>query len=377
MNAGFDVRYVGVFSTLNYSEYSPSDLPVGVDANELIARSLLDTLTSDIICGNAISDDPQVKREMCHLISDFRPDIIELEQDYSYLGLRRVLEELGIQPKIVMSSHNIESTLKHDVLMSYGISVIDANRVKKELLEIERSLVQSADLVVACNRRDAIHLQRCGGKDIVIAPNGVCQWAHDEERSKQWSEKFAALGVDRFGTFVGSAHAPNVDGFLAMVGAGVGFLRPDMRLVVAGGVGGLLEEKVDVRKSETLQNATFWMRVVSAGRISDEDLHGLIDASDALLLPITYGGGSNLKTAEALISGKRIVSTSVAFRSFEWARSLPGVVVEDDPKRFREEIGKALSSGDFAGRSLANFPELSRVLWEDCLKDLIARIARL
>jgi hypothetical protein len=55
-------------------------------------------------------------------------------------------------------------------------------------------------------------------------------------------------------------------------------------------------------------------------------------------LPITIGEGSNLKTAEALESGRPIVGTSKAFRGFESALTLPHVTVADSPIDFRRAV---------------------------------------
>jgi hypothetical protein len=55
-------------------------------------------------------------------------------------------------------------------------------------------------------------------------------------------------------------------------------------------------------------------------------------------------GGSNLKTAEALISGLPVVGTSQAFRGFADFADLPHIAVADTPEAFAAGIRHALDS---------------------------------
>jgi glycosyltransferase involved in cell wall biosynthesis len=91
-----------------------------------------------------------------------------------------------------------------------------------------------------------------------------------------------------------------------------------------------------------VESATFWQRAVRLGQLPDDDLAATILSSSAVLLPITQGGGSNLKTAEALASGRRIVATSFAFRGYEDYLNVSGVAIADTPDEFRSEMIKAV-----------------------------------
>jgi glycosyltransferase involved in cell wall biosynthesis len=73
-------------------------------------------------------------------------------------------------------------------------------------------------------------------------------------------------------------------------------------------------------------------------QIGDEGLHQLKSNAHAVLLPITYGGGSNLKTAEALAAGKWVVATSTSLRGYEEFREEPGVLIADDRQSFRKAV---------------------------------------
>ena len=48
-----------------------------------------------------------------------------------------------------------------------------------------------------------------------------------------------------------------------------------------------------------------------------DDLREYYYSADAIVMPITYGGGMKVKTAEALMYGKRIFATSEALAGYE------------------------------------------------------------
>jgi hypothetical protein len=108
--------------------------------------------------------------------------------------------------------------------------------------------------------------------------------------------------------------------------------------------------------------------------VNDLTLECLLCNAAGILLPITYGGGSNLKTAEALISGLPIVGTTHAFRGFEEYKSLPAVTIEDDPTAFAVGIRRAFNS-KASPRAIHLQKQL---LWESTLQpivDLVSTIA--
>jgi glycosyltransferase involved in cell wall biosynthesis len=76
--------------------------------------------------------------------------------------------------------------------------------------------------------------------------------------------------------------------------------------------------------------------VILLGIRSNEDLNKLIASANVILLPIPYGGGSNLKTAEAISSGRPIVGTVKSFREFDNFINSRNTVVADDIDDFRE-----------------------------------------
>ena len=105
-------------------------------------------------------------------------------------------------------------------------------------------------------------------------------------------------------------------------------------------------------------------------RLVDNDiLAALYAGARAVILPKTLEGGSNLKTAEALASGRPVVATRLAFTGFEAFIDLPGVVIEDSPDRFWNAVDTLLSQPAASSRPSHAAAILS---WEDCLRPMVA-----
>ena len=84
-------------------------------------------------------------------------------------------------------------------------------------------------------------------------------------------------------------------------------------------------------------------RVELRDAVSEDKLDELKDQAHGFVVPITHGGGTNLKTAEAILSNKWVLATSVAMRGFTEFIGSAGVVVEDDPRSFRERLREVLA----------------------------------
>jgi glycosyltransferase involved in cell wall biosynthesis len=85
-------------------------------------------------------------------------------------------------------------------------------------------------------------------------------------------------------------------------------------------------------------------RLVPCGFQDVEQLDALLEYANAVLLPITIGEGSNLKTAEALVSTLPIVATTKAFRGFEHFGNSPGVYIADTADEFQAVTRSLMSN---------------------------------
>lgn len=364
-----EAHHSAVFFKGFYSDYDEDDVPLGSSGERLVMRS---PLTGDIVSGEAIYKDPAVKKKMAKLLVEFKPDIVHIEQPFPYLGLRPLMEELRIKPKIVFGSQNIEAPMKREILESAGVPKKEIDHAVSVISELDRELSKDSDLVVACTKADLDEHVKMGATKTVLAPNGIAPITTGKNSISYWRGQFKRLGVKRTVLFVGSAHPPNWTGFLQMVGKGLGFVPTDTRIVIAGSISDYFEREI---KSGTpdIEDATFWLRAFSAGRLSEERLGGLIEQSDVMLLPITEGGGSNLKTAEAILANKKVIATSHALRSFEWFRDFPNVWVADNQKDFQKSIRESLEA-PFHSRTARQKQLARQVRWDNCLAEMVKAV---
>lgn len=366
------VRHSAVFFRGFYSDYDAEDIPLSHISEQLVMRS---PLTGDIVCGEAIYKDPVVKKRISKLLLELKPDIVHIEQPFPYLGLRPLLEELGLKPKIIFGSQNIEAPMKQEILEGADMPSNMIKDAVDTISELEHSLSMASDLVVACTADDMKAHMKMGAKKTVLAPNGVAPIKSNQRARAHWATAFKRLEVKNLVLFVGSAHPPNWTGFLQMVGKSLGFITADTRIVIAGSISDYFEREI---KSEAMniEDATFWLRAFSAGRLSEERLGALIEQCDIMLLPITEGGGSNLKTAEAILANKKVIATNHALRSFEWFKHFPNVWVADSRRDFQKSIQEALEA-PFYNRTTEQAQHAQRVRWDNCLTEMISAVSRL
>lgn len=265
------------------------------------------------------------------------PDVIHLEQPWLLPLVERLLREPGFERcRLTYGSQNVEWELKRQILESYAVPGSEA--VVAEIRALEARACARADLVLAVAEADLAALKAMGARDCLLARNGISAVTPTPQALTRWRRQFDGL---RYALFVGSAHPPNISGFLDVVGPSLAFLPPDRAICIAGGVGPHIESKRELVRW-SLVNAR---RLRVLGILSDDDLAAVKALAHAYILPIREGSGSNIKTAEALHSGKPVVGTAVSFRGYEKAaRELANVFVEDDAIGFRRRVAVLLES---------------------------------
>lgn len=365
------VKHVAIFSKYHHpTDYAQTDIAV---SGSLAEATRTAPNTSDYLIGEAIRSDPTLRKQVMDLLLDFKPDVIEIEQVYPYLGLRSLLDELPFQPKLVYSSHNVEWSMKDEILQSLGHDPREREAMVAAIRDAERELCEKADLVTACTRDDGETLKKMGAKDYVLARNGVTERNPAEADKRYWRDYFARRGFEKVAVFVGAAHPPNMLGFHEMISTGMGFLPAGYGVVLAGGVGDNIMQNL---QPDSIADVTSYRRLHSVGWVSDARLYALIAIADAMLLPIVEGGGSNLKTAEALISGRQVVATTKALRSFEEYLDLPTLHIADKPDDFRISIRTVMEEpGDNLNKRQTTFAR--GLLWKNCLNDMTEAVAKL
>ncbi len=127
--------------------------------------------------------------------------------------------------------------------------------------------------------------------------------------------------------FVGSAHMPNIIASLVIKKtASTMNLPEDPIFLVAGGC-----------SLPTIEGS-----YRALGKVDGDVLLALYKASDLVLVPLQYGGGSSIKTIEALATGKAVLGTSVGFRGLNINDGYDAII-EDDFDRYPELIRSILN----------------------------------
>jgi hypothetical protein len=171
----------------------------------------------------------------------------------------------------------------------------------------------------------------------------------------------AFVGRTNFALFVSSAHPPNARGLLDLARGAPGRLAG--LLLICGAVERLLAPH---RRTHTVIRDARMLGIVDPAV-----LDALLIRAAVVLLPKTRGGGSNLKTSEALVAGRPVVATTQAFVGFEPWQDAPSVTVEDDPVQFWQHVERHLSK---PAESLALSSYCDDLLWPACIAPLITAI---
>jgi hypothetical protein len=319
---------------------------------------------SDYFMLHTVNDDPELRAEFFRYSGAVRSDIIMLEHPWLWPLVRLLPDVASGHVPVVYNSQNVEAHLKHKIVADLKLDETEMG-VARPLLtavdEFEREVVTSVKAVTACTTEDAAVFDAWGARRTMVAGNGSRRPVGTGLR-----RPFPASLPEgaRYAFMVGSGHPPNVTGFENLVLPWLSKLRPGQRVVVAGGASDWIRNRlIETGIADALEG-----RLVLLGHVSDLALSVLIENAACIMLPIEYGGGSNLKTAEALLSDRRVVASAAAMRGFEPYRDLPGLTIVDGQADFCTAVLAALEDGSPAPRPFASVKALT---WEAMLAPIV------
>jgi Glycosyl transferase 4-like domain/Glycosyl transferases group 1 len=309
---------------------------------------------------------PSILAEFDERVRAARPDVILLEHPWTWPLLARLDEVRSGAVRVVYNSQNVEIALKRRVMEDENMWAPPG--VLEGIEALERDLVAHATGVSACTRVDADAYVDWGARRVVVAPNGGVR----RERGHLLDiVRWPIEPAHSYALAVGSDHPPNVSGFMDLVLPSLPLLRPFQRVVVAGGacrgIGQALEAKGLTRMAEG--------RLILLGPVDEFCLDCTIANAHVLLLPIQYGGGSNVKTAEALLSRRLTVATATAMRGFHGFSDVPGMTVAEADGDFGRAMLAALDR-PFQAES-PDHPLLASLLWEHTIAPLAAMMRQI
>lgn len=345
---GFDVRQASFFPANPFYTDHPmgeADVPLppaGLQSWKGHAAPLIEDLAS----GEVVAQD-EARLAALERFAQGPLDWVHLEQPWLLPVVQRLRERGALGAfRLVYGSQNIETHLKQAIFAQYKVR--DGQPLLDGILSLEQRSAAQADLVATVTEQDRAQTQGWTRAPVVLAPNGVSAWTSTGACRSRWQQ---VLGPEPFALYVASAHPPNVSGFCESFGECLAALSPVQKVVLAGSV-----------TEHILSSAWYahWgplnaRRIHAAGVLSDAELSALRDLAHTFVLPMTSGGGSNLKTAEALHSGRHVIATPHALRGFEAVADLPGLVVAQPGLPFaqavRASLEQPLPADDAASRA--------------------------
>jgi len=329
---GFNYESVCIYEKENYSasQVGVYDLPL----ERLAVEFSKVPFVSDLLSGRYAAENVGVVDHFSRLLFEKKPQAITLEQPFMWPLIKRLRESPEISKiPIVYSSQNWESPLKIEMLIRSGVDRQIALKVGKEIEALERELADASVAIFVVSEADAnVYRSFAPDKPVVVVRNGVNR---PQSGAIIKNADLRGLQDQRYFFFVGSAYPPNVEGICdLLLQGGLFFVPPEKSFAICGGAAG------GIFRHPTYQQflAANGERVDFFENILDDQLDALKRAAHAVILPISFGGGSNLKTAEAMASGKWIIATPTALRGFEHLLGEPGIIIADNHKTFRRAV---------------------------------------
>jgi glycosyltransferase involved in cell wall biosynthesis len=369
--AGWRVHSIAVYEQDAYGldDIGPDDVPFPAVSIYRLHHGCSVSPVSDFFAGRFAAADDGGYLQIRDRIGE-RIDVMHMEQPWLLPLAERLQRESRhcMQAVTVYGSQNIEAPLKKHMLARAQVG--HADDLVEEVQSLEKRAASTCDLVLAVTYKDMSVLEKLGARKILLAPNGVKPWTATEERLEYWT---ARLPAAPWLLYVGSSYAPNFTGFIDCIGDSLACIPEGSQLVVAGAVSEPLYEAL----SQPHVREVNLPRLTVLSQLSDEDLAAVKTLAHAFLSPITVGGGSNLKMAEALYARKPVICTTTSLRGFEEFASMPEVIVADSRKEFHAAIAQTLTrrhDGASERRSTLLYEKLT---WANCLAAVPGAVRRL
>lgn len=283
--------------------------------------------------------------------------LIIFEQPWSWYEVKDLKKKYP-NSKTIYSSQNIEFQLKKKILTKYVGSQADS--IVEEIRKIEIEIANTVDRVMVVSEADEDWYSQFTRLNPILAPNGAIK---RQPIPNAWDKSNQSKAL-----VVGSAHPPNIEGCLKFLSDPDLWMPPNSQIVVAGSLATALSQHWG-----QLRNRWGQPCVELIPEVSESELTKLLDECKVILLPIAYGGGTNLKSAEALVAGRPIVGSPQAFRGFENFAEEDAVKIAQTNMEF-----KILTCARLIGSRIPTKErEISNLLWNSTLQSLASCVLEL
>jgi glycosyltransferase involved in cell wall biosynthesis len=280
-----------------------------------------------LLLRNSLGLQSKLSREFREILASFQPDIVHVEQPYLVVPIKTILKDMGHMAVIIHGSQNVERALKSGIYHQI-LPRKELNYLLKYTKIAEDTAIKQADINIGVSQADARALRQHRQGYWQVVRNGTSHV--DSSYSNSNKDKLHSKVI-----FIGSAHPPNYIGIESLL-KDTSFLAKEDSLLLIGGVAQYFRGKYP-------EGDSFWDGKIAIGQVDEKKLQEYIKQADIIVLPINTGGGSNLKTAEAIGAHKKIVSTSFAFRGYEQYLTLPNVYIANTAGEFKDKLRQALA----------------------------------
>ena len=221
--------------------------------------------------------------------------------------------------------------------------------------QLEVEIIKKADYAIVVSEEEAAFIKSNNNDCVVTVRNNGN--GHITHKLRQQTTKINYANDSYI--FIGSAHPPNIEGLTIILHKlKEQSIKSEFVLKIIGSVG-LVRAIIDASQQCLCSN------ILILGILDVDQLIYEIENSKGILLPIFSGGGTNLKTAEALLSHKYIVGTSKSFRGYENFRNEEGVKIIDDVNEM------ILHMTTFNPKNIYNRSDaIASLTWENIFKDI-------
>jgi len=209
---------------------------------------------------------------------------------------------------------------------------------------LEEEFARTADLVLSISDIEAAEIERTTERSVVYLAPVSDLASRDRQDSPLRFIGDARTAACRYVALMASDWLPNVEGFFSTFPDGLGFLAQDEQIWLAGTLGAAVRDDprfqtfLGINKSRT--------RIV--GFVEDGEKFDFLSSAECVIVPVTFGAGAKMKTADAIASGRPVIATEHAVEGYgpivQGALG-KGVYVADTPRAFRRLVRQALRDG--------------------------------
>lgn len=327
---GCEVSHLGVYPEFNAEPDDRGPIDTIISDEEFNKAYFAEPLFGDLTIASFILSRPALCSQIMDRIVSFSPDVIWLEHPFLYPVLAEVRERRGVDFQLIYSSANDEAKLKRILIESPSTPGTRDPSLVEAVAGVENDAVRNADYIICINDEEAAGLVARGEEAAFLPATTTLDFDRVVRPAPRAAAPYAA--------YAASSYWLNVDGFMETFSDGLGFLYYGEQIHVAGSCSEAIRNDKRFKRHESINESRMQFR----GFLPVNDLTELYLHAKAVINPVTKGAGSNLKTADALASGRPVITT---------AKGLEG---------FRSMLGDSLGVGVYEASDVLHFRKLVR-----------------